>query len=158
MSISKISNPFAAVPASERSGEAGNAASTPMAGPCHAVPDSEVTAWSRRRRFTSEYKCSILAQAGAAQDTGAIGALLRRGGLHKRSAEDWGVACGLGRGWPLAAFAVLVSPGGALRGGLTALLWWVVGDCKAGAREDTCLPSCMPSITMELDPTIRHTS
>ena len=58
MSTSKISNPFAAVPA------------------------SEVTAGPRRRRFTAEYKCSILAQAGAAQDTDAIGALLRRESLY----------------------------------------------------------------------------
>ena len=53
-----------------------------MAGSRHAVPDLEVTARSRRRRFTSEYKCTILAQAGAAQDTDAIGALLRRESLY----------------------------------------------------------------------------
>jgi hypothetical protein len=35
-----------------------------------------------RRRFTAEYKRSILDQVDAAQDSGAIGALLRRESLY----------------------------------------------------------------------------
>lgn len=42
-----------------------------------------------RRRFTAEYKRSILDQAEAAQDSGAIGALLRREGLYSSHLCTW---------------------------------------------------------------------
>ena len=42
-----------------------------------------------RRRFTAEYKRSILDQADAAQDSGAIGALLRREGLYSSHLGTW---------------------------------------------------------------------
>ena len=42
-----------------------------------------------RRRFTAEYKSSILDQADAAQDSGAIGALLRREGLYSSHLGTW---------------------------------------------------------------------
>lgn len=41
--------------------------------------DSEVPAKAVRRRFTAQYKQSILRQADLCRDAGAIGALLRRG-------------------------------------------------------------------------------
>jgi transposase-like protein len=53
------------------------------------VPDSEVVARPVRRRFTAEYKRSILDQADAAQDSGAIGALLRREGLYSSHLSTW---------------------------------------------------------------------
>ena len=40
-------------------------------------------------RITAEYKRSILDQAGAAQDSGAIGALLRREGLYSSHLTTW---------------------------------------------------------------------
>jgi hypothetical protein len=46
------------------------------------LPDSGVIARPHQRRFTAEYKRSILDQADTAQDSGAIGALLRRKGLY----------------------------------------------------------------------------
>jgi transposase len=41
-----------------------------------------VVARPHRRRFTAEYKRSIIDQADAARDAGAVGALLRREGLY----------------------------------------------------------------------------
>jgi len=68
--------------ASERSGEAANAAGAPARGPGPPVPDSGVIARPRRRSFTAGYERSILDQADAAQDAGAVGLLLRREGLY----------------------------------------------------------------------------
>jgi transposase-like protein len=53
------------------------------------VPDSEVIARPVRRRFTAEYKRSILDQADAAQDSRSIGALLRREGLYSSHLGTW---------------------------------------------------------------------
>jgi len=75
--------------ASERSGEAANAAGAPAPGPRPPVPDSEVVARPHRRRFTAEYKRSIIDQADAAQDAGAVGALLRREGLYASNLTTW---------------------------------------------------------------------
>ena len=43
----------------------------------------------RRRRFTAEYKRSILSLADAAQDSGAVGLLLRREGLYASHLTTW---------------------------------------------------------------------
>jgi transposase-like protein len=53
------------------------------------VPDSEVVAQPRRRRFTAEYKRSVLDQADAAQDSRTVGALLRREGLYASHLTTW---------------------------------------------------------------------
>ena len=42
-----------------------------------------------RRRFTAEYKRSILDQAEAAKEAGTIGALLRREGLYSSHLTTW---------------------------------------------------------------------
>jgi transposase len=75
--------------ASERSGEAANAAGAPTPWPRPAVPDSEVVARPRRRSFTAEYRRSILDQADAAHDAGAVGLLLRREGLYSSHLATW---------------------------------------------------------------------
>ena len=75
--------------ASERSGEAANAAGAASPGPRPPVPDSEVIARPRRRSFTAEYKRSILDQADSAQDAGAVGILLRREGLYSSHLTTW---------------------------------------------------------------------
>lgn len=89
MSTSKTSSTSAALAASERSGEAANAAGAAPTSLRSPVPDSEVVARPVRRRFTAEYKRSILDQADAAQDSGAIGALLRREGLYSSHLCTW---------------------------------------------------------------------
>jgi transposase-like protein len=48
-----------------------------------------VIARPRRRRFTAEYKRSILSLADAAQDSGAVGLLLRREGLYASHLTTW---------------------------------------------------------------------
>jgi hypothetical protein len=55
----------------ERSGGASNSG-----GASRAVSDPEVAAKPKRRRFTADYKRSIVEQAEAGQDAGAIGSLL----------------------------------------------------------------------------------
>ena len=89
MSTSKTRTSSAALAASERSGEAANAAGAPAPRPQPAVPDSEVVARPHRRSFTAEYRRSILDQADAAQDIGAVGVLLRREGLYSSHLTTW---------------------------------------------------------------------
>jgi transposase-like protein len=89
MSTNKTSSSSAALAASERSGEAANAAGAAPTVSRPPAPDSEVIARPRRRSFTAEYKRSILDQAEAAQDSGAIGALLRREGLYSSHLTTW---------------------------------------------------------------------
>jgi transposase-like protein len=48
-----------------------------------------VIARPRRRRFTAEYKRSIIDQADSAQDAGAVGVLLRREGLYSSHLTTW---------------------------------------------------------------------
>jgi transposase-like protein len=89
LNIQKKGSSSAALAASERSGEAANAAGATPSAPRPPLPDSEVVARPRRRRFAAEYKRSILDQADAAQDSGAIGALLRREGLYSSHLGTW---------------------------------------------------------------------
>ena len=79
----------ASLAASERSGEAANEAGAEVAPTRPLAPDSEVVARPRRRRFTAEYKLSILDQADAVEDIGAVGALLRREGLYSSHLGTW---------------------------------------------------------------------
>jgi transposase len=58
-------------------------------GAWRAVPDPEVAAKPKRRRFTADYKRSIVEQAEAGQDAGAIGSLLRREGLYSSHLSTW---------------------------------------------------------------------
>ena len=87
--MSKSGSSSAALAASERSGEAANAAGAPTPGLRPPVPDSEVVARPRRRSFTAEYKRYILSQADAARDAGEVGLLLRREGLYSSHLTTW---------------------------------------------------------------------
>jgi transposase len=90
MSISKTGTSSAALAASERSGEAANAAGAELPGRRPLVPDSEVVARPHRRRFSAEYKLSIIDQADASEGSaGALGALLRREGLYYSHLSKW---------------------------------------------------------------------
>ena len=53
------------------------------------VPDPEVEARPRRRRFTAEYKGRILREAERCKKSGEIGALLRREGLYASHLITW---------------------------------------------------------------------
>jgi transposase-like protein len=53
------------------------------------VPDPEVVARPKRRRFTAEYKLRILREADACRQPGEIGALLRREGLYSSHLVQW---------------------------------------------------------------------
>src|SRR5664280_3408142 len=87
--MGKTSTSSAALAASERSGEAANAAGAELPAPRPLVPDSEVVAGPHRRRFSAEYKLSIIDQADSAQGAGAVGALLRREGLYSSHLATW---------------------------------------------------------------------
>jgi transposase len=51
--------------------------------------DPEVAEKADRRRFSAEYKLSILRQAEACQGAGDVGALLRREGLYSSHLTTW---------------------------------------------------------------------
>jgi hypothetical protein len=87
--MSKTSSSSAALAASERSEEVAKATGAATPGSQAPVPDSEVIARPRRRSFTAEYRRSILDQADAAQDAGALGLLLRREGLYSSHLTTW---------------------------------------------------------------------
>ena len=70
----------------QRSGATGKTGAAPTAPP-HI--DAEVPAKAKRPRFTAEYKKRILAEADAATEPGAIGALLRREGLYSSHLTTW---------------------------------------------------------------------
>ena len=60
--------------------------------PMAKKPDPEVAAKGKRRRFTAEYKRSILAEADRCRKPGEIGALLRREGLYSSHLASWRAA------------------------------------------------------------------
>lgn len=68
-----------------------------------ARTNSEVLEKAVRRRFTTDYKQCILAEADACQEPGQIGALLRREGLYSSHLSKWriqrdaGVRAGLSK-------------------------------------------------------------
>lgn len=53
------------------------------------MPDPEVPERPVRRRFTAEYKLSILQEVDAATEDGQIGAILRRERLYSSHLVDW---------------------------------------------------------------------
>lgn len=54
-----------------------------------SLPDPEVEVKAGRRRFTVQYKLSILEQADQCEHSGDIGALLRREGLYSSHLSTW---------------------------------------------------------------------
>jgi transposase len=73
----------------ERSEPERSAGASNSGGASRAVHDPEVAAKPKRRRFTADYKRSIVEQAEAGQDAGAIGSLLRREGLYSSHLSTW---------------------------------------------------------------------
>ena len=67
----------------EPNGVANNRAADP------GVPDPEVLAKPKRRRFTAAYKARIVEEAMACTEPGQIGALLRREGLYSSALTLW---------------------------------------------------------------------
>ncbi len=55
-------------------------------------PEIEVAAKAARRRFSVEYKRTILREADACRTPGAVGALLRREGLYSSHLTTWRAA------------------------------------------------------------------
>ena len=53
------------------------------------LQDVQVTATSKRRRYTAKYKLSIVRAADACAKPGELGALLRREGLYSSHLTDW---------------------------------------------------------------------
>ena len=54
-----------------------------------SLPDPEVSEKKPRRKFTTNYKLRILAEADTCTQPGQIGALLRREGLYSSSLATW---------------------------------------------------------------------
>lgn len=57
--------------------------------PAGSVPDPEVVALAKRRRFSVKYKRRMLRAAAACKASGEIGALLRREGLYSSHLTHW---------------------------------------------------------------------
>jgi transposase-like protein len=53
------------------------------------VPDPEVVAQPKRRRFTATYKARIVQEAQRCTEPGEVGALLRREGLYSSALTQW---------------------------------------------------------------------
>jgi len=53
------------------------------------MPNTEVVAKAKRRRYTAEYKLRILRELDGSQSTGETGALLRREGLYSSHLTNW---------------------------------------------------------------------
>jgi transposase-like protein len=53
------------------------------------LPDIEVTAKAKRRRFTAQYKLRIVREADALAETGGVGEMLRREGLYTSHLSAW---------------------------------------------------------------------
>ena len=76
-------------PEGSRAGVLERAVTEALDGPSRpARPDPEVAEKAVRRKFTAEYKRSILEQADG-RGEGAIGALLRREGLYSSHLSTW---------------------------------------------------------------------
>ena len=57
--------------------------------PRQTRPEVQVAAKPKRRRFTAQYKRSIIEQADACSKTGELSALLRREGLYSSHLHTW---------------------------------------------------------------------
>lgn len=53
------------------------------------MPETEVVAKAKRRRYTAEYKLRILRELDGSQGNGETGALLRREGLYSSHLTSW---------------------------------------------------------------------
>ena len=53
------------------------------------VPEVEVSAKAKRRRFTAKYKLEVLQKADACTKLGEVGALLRTEGLYSSTLTNW---------------------------------------------------------------------
>jgi len=54
-----------------------------------SIPDPEVPAYPKRRRFSAAYKVRVVEEAEGCTEPGAIGALLRREGLYSSQLSKW---------------------------------------------------------------------
>ncbi|MBF0116783.1 MAG: transposase [Magnetococcales bacterium] len=66
-----------------------NAKSVELVVPIKERPDPEVVEKARRRTFSAEYKRRILEKADRCTESGEIGSLLRREGLHSSHLTKW---------------------------------------------------------------------
>lgn len=75
----------------DSAGGNGKGALAPVAGEPAGIPDPEVEARPKRRRFSAAYKARIVEEAEGCTELGAIGALLRREGLYSSHLSKWRV-------------------------------------------------------------------
>ena len=61
------------------------------------IPNTEVSTKKRRRRFSKEYKLTILKEIDANTKPGGIGAILRREGLYYSNITKWREQLELGK-------------------------------------------------------------
>ena len=74
-----------------KAADKGNSARSSVPPRDAAIPDSEVPALPKRRRFPADYKARVVEEAEACTEPGAIGALLRRESLYSSQLSSWRV-------------------------------------------------------------------
>ncbi len=74
---------------SERSGEVSKIAAGRTEPDKLSRPNPEVAAKATRRRFSARYKLRVLEQADGCEESGEVGALLRREGLYWSNLQTW---------------------------------------------------------------------
>ena len=74
---------------SENAGGNGKTAGTSASRGAAVIPDPEVEARPKRRRFSAAYKARVVEEAESCTELGAIGALLRREGLYSSQLSKW---------------------------------------------------------------------
>ncbi len=77
--------PAPAMGVEERSDEAPSAGERPPS----RLPDPEVVAKPKRRRFTADYRFRMLEEADRCTGAGEVGQLLRREGLYSSHLANW---------------------------------------------------------------------
>lgn len=72
-----------------KTGGNGKLAEAAASGRAVSIPDPEVSAHPKRRRFSAAYKARVVEEADGCTVPGAIGALLRREGLYSSQLSKW---------------------------------------------------------------------
>ncbi len=73
----------------EKAGGNGKLAEAAPSRRAAAIPDPEVPAQPKRRRFVAAYKVRVVEEAEGCTEPGEIGALLRREGLYSSQLSKW---------------------------------------------------------------------
>ncbi len=81
----------------ELEGDRRSTGNSPNSSSSKIIPDTEVSTKKKRRRFTKDYKLSILKEIDSSIKRGAVGAILRREALYHSHIVKWREQLELGK-------------------------------------------------------------